>query len=51
MLLVLVYVVARINGAIRINIDIEAHPFSVQAFSNKYSPFVQEIKRTGIKII
>ncbi len=35
----------------RVNIDIEAHPFSVQEFSNKYSPFVQEIKRTGIKII
>ena len=35
----------------RVNIDIEAHPFSVQAFNNKYSPFVQEIKRTGIKII
>ena len=35
----------------KINLDIEAHPFSVQEFSNKYSPLVQEIKRTGIKVI
>jgi len=34
-----------------ISVYIEPHPFSIQAFNNKYDPFVKEIKRTGIKII
>jgi len=29
---------------------IEPHPFSPSDFSDKYNPFAQEIKRTGIKV-